>query len=252
MDARKLKTAIRAGRGFLHANWDLTKGVRTDQQKKLPVPDLQKPVLPGSTVTPLPAADTLTLGRMPLVEALAGRKSRRAFSADPLSLEELSFLLWATQGVRRRTPSHTLRTVPSGGARHTFETYLYLARVRDLDPGLYRYLPLDHALVLLRRGKSLAGRLNAALMRQLWDAAAVFIWATVPYRMEWRYAAVSHKVIALDAGHVCQNLYLACQSIGCGTCALGAYDQQKLDAFIGVDGVDEFALYAAPVGRRAP
>jgi SagB-type dehydrogenase family enzyme len=252
VDARKVKTAIRAGRKFLRANQDLTKGVKTDQARKLPVPDLQKPVPPGAAVTPLPAADSLSLGGMPVVEAIAARRSRRVYTADPLSLEELSFLLWATQGVRRRTPKSTLRTVPSAGARHTFETYLYLARVRGLEPGLYRYLPLDHAVVLLRRGRSLSGRLNAALMRQLWDAAVVFIWSTIPYRMEWRYAAVSHKVIALDAGHVCQNLYLACQAIGCGTCALGAYDQQKLDAFIGVDGVDEFALYAAPVGRRAP
>jgi SagB-type dehydrogenase family enzyme len=69
--------------------------------------------------------------------------------------------------------------------------------------------------------------------------------------MEWRYLSVSHKVIALDAGHVCQNLYLACEAIGCGTCGLGAYDQEKLDRLLGVDGRDEFTIYAAPVGRRA-
>jgi len=77
----------------------------------------------------------------------------------------------------------------------------------------------------------------------------VFIWTTIPYRMEWRYSVVSHKIIALDAGHVCQNLYLACESIGCGTCAIGAYDQEKMDRFLGVDGEEEFAIYAAPVGR---
>ena len=250
MDTRTIKAAIRTGRSLLHSNWHLTKGVRTDQARKLPLPDMQKPVPPGSTVISLPAADPVGLGRMPLGEAIAARKSRRSFSPDPLSLGELSFLLWATQGVRRRAPRVTMRTVPSAGARHTFETYLYLARVEGIEPGLYRYLPLDHALLLLRKGKSLERRLNAALLHQLWGAAVVFIWSTVPYRMEWRYAAVSHKVIALDAGHVCQNLYLACESIGCGTCALGAYDQERLDTFIGVDGRDEFALYAAPVGRR--
>ena len=77
----------------------------------------------------------------------------------------------------------------------------------------------------------------------------MFIWTTIPNRMEWRYSVVSHKIIALDAGHVCQNLYLACESIGCGTCAIGAYDQEKMDKFLGVDGEEEFAIYAAPVGR---
>ena len=55
----------------------------------------------------------------------------------------------------------------------------------------------------------------------------------------------------LDAGHVCQNLYLACESLGLGTCAIGAYSQEKLDAFLGLDGQEEFAVYLSPVGRIA-
>ena len=59
-------------------------------------------------------------------------------------------------------------------------------------------------------------------------AAVVFIWTVIPYRTEWRYGPVSHKVIAMDAGHLCQNLYIAAESIGCGTCAIGAYNQTKV------------------------
>jgi SagB-type dehydrogenase family enzyme len=70
--------------------------------------------------------------------------------------------------------------------------------------------------------------------------------------MEWRYGLAAHKVIALDAGHVCQNLYLACEAIGAGTCAIGAYDQDALDALLEVDGRDEFAVYLAPVGKIGP
>jgi len=77
------------------------------------------------------------------------------------------------------------------------------------------------------------------------------IWAAVPYRSEWRYGKAADKLVALDAGHSCQNLYLACESLGLGTCAIGAYDQDKLDAYLGLDGEDMFALYAAPVGRLA-
>jgi SagB-type dehydrogenase family enzyme len=67
--------------------------------------------------------------------------------------------------------------------------------------------------------------------------------------MEWRYALAAHRVILIDAGHVCQNLYLACEAIHAGTCAVGAYDQEQLDELLGIDGTDEFAVYLAPVGK---
>jgi len=67
--------------------------------------------------------------------------------------------------------------------------------------------------------------------------------------MEWRYDLAAHKVIAIDAGHVCQNLYLACQSIDAGTCAIAAYNQSACDQLLGVDGEEEFTIYLAPVGK---
>ena len=79
--------------------------------------------------------------------------------------------------------------------------------------------------------------------------AVTFAWTTIPYRMEWRYSLSAHRVILMDVGHVCQNLYLACQAINCGTCALGAYDQEKIDELLGVDGQEEFTIYLAPVGK---
>jgi len=81
------------------------------------------------------------------------------------------------------------------------------------------------------------------------QAAACFIWSAVPYREEWRYGTQAAKGILLDAGHVCQNLYLACESIGCGTCAIAAYRQEELDRFLGLDGEDELVVYLAPVGK---
>jgi SagB-type dehydrogenase family enzyme len=67
--------------------------------------------------------------------------------------------------------------------------------------------------------------------------------------MEWRYGPVSHKVIAMDAGHAAQNLYLACEAINSGTCAIAAYNQEYVDELLGLDGVDEFVIYLAPVGK---
>ena len=68
--------------------------------------------------------------------------------------------------------------------------------------------------------------------------------------MEWRYDIAAHKVIAIDVGHVCQNLYLACEAIESGTCAMAAYDQKKMDALLRIDGQDEFTIYLASVGGK--
>jgi SagB-type dehydrogenase family enzyme len=165
-------------------------------------------------------------------------------------------LLWATQGASRVVEGpggrivRTLRTAPSGGARHPFETYLLVNRVEGLDPGLYRYLPLDHKLVLLSTSADLTDRVHEASRRQfVKESAVTFIWTAIPYRTEWRYAMLSPKIIAQDSGHLCQNLYLASEAIGAGTCAIGAYDQAKIDPILGVDGEEEFTIYMAPVGR---
>jgi SagB-type dehydrogenase family enzyme len=171
--------------------------------------------------------------------------------AEPLSLAELSFLLWATQGVQETGPAYSLRTVPSAGARHPFETYLAVRNVESLEEGLYRYLPLDHALVVqppvdhLRR-KLIFGAQDQAFVGK---AAVVFVWTCIPYRGEWRYGTRAHKEMLLDAGHLGQNLYLACEALNCGTCCIGAYDQDLMDELIGVDGKDEFVVYLAPVGH---
>ena len=121
--------------------------------------------------------------------------------------------------------------------------------------GLYRYLPLSHELVLLcSADRQTKTKLSRAVLGQQFvaKAAVVFVWATVPYRMEWRYLQAAHRVILLDAGHVCQNLYLACEAIQAGTCAIAAYDQEAMDELLGVDGEEQFTIYLAPVGKKEP
>jgi SagB-type dehydrogenase family enzyme len=187
-----------------------------------------------------------------LVSAIEGRRSHRRFTQDPLTREELSFLLWATQGIRQKAGDATaFRTVPSAGCRHALETYCCVLNVTELETGIYRYLPVEHQLLAVSRGDDLAQQLTAATLGQsfIGRSAVTFVWTTVPYRMEWRYALAAHKVIALDAGHACQNLYLASAAINCGTCAVAAYHQEMMDLLLGVDGEDEFTLYLAPVGR---
>jgi SagB-type dehydrogenase family enzyme len=227
---------------------------QTDQSRGVAAPPIEKPFDPGARRVALVAPEHLrdTLGDPGVFQAIAGRQSHRRFLDEPLSLAGISFLLWATQGIRKvigRTTS--LRTVPSAGARHCLETYLFAQRVEGLVPALYRYLPLEHELLDLGPVADMGAALARGALGQgfVGDAAATFVWAAIPYRMEWRYSLAAHRVILLDAGHVCQNLYLACEAIGAGTCAVAAYDQEEMDQLIGADGIEEFTVYLAPVGK---
>ncbi len=226
----------------------------SDQRKGVTPPPLEKPIEAGAKVISLVPAADLTLGRMPLIDAIRKRESRRAFSDEALSLEELSYLLWATQGIRKIHPQRVwaMRTVPSGGCRHPMETYLWVRNVESVPPSLYRYAPLEHALVAVNApGAGVLSSLAEVCYGQAFvdKSAVTFVWTAVPYRTEWRYGPDSLKDILLSCGHICQNLYLACESIGAGTCAIVAYNQDALDRFLGVDGEDEISLYVAPVGR---
>lgn len=228
---------------------------RTQQSRHEPAPPLQKPSPPGAARIRLPdgAAALARSGRMPLGEAITQRESVRDYTAAPFTLEELSALLWATQGVRKvLSPTTALRTVPSAGARHAFETYVLASRIEGLSSGLYRYLPFDNELVQLAVDEQIGRKAAAACLGQAFvaAAAAAFFWTAIPSRMEWRYDLAAHKVIAIDAGHVCQNLYLACTSLGAGTCAIAAYDQDDCDRLLGVDGDEEFTVYIAATGKR--
>ena len=224
---------------------------RTDQNIGVPTPPIEKPAPPDALKIALLEPDAFEVGEIPLKAAILHRESRRKFTRQALSLEELSFLLWSTQGVREWRQKNALRTVPSAGNRHALETYLVVFNVEGLEPGIYRYLPSQHQLVLEARPDHLKERMiDAALNQQFAGSGAVtFIWTTIPYRMEWRYGQASYKVIALDAGHVCQNLYLACEAIGAGTCTIAAYNQQSADQLLNVDGDEEFVVYMAPVGK---
>lgn len=225
----------------------------TDQNQGVAAPPIEKPARDGAALIDLPGSDQwTTIPGMDLTRAIGQRKSHRVYLPESLSLEELAYLLWATQGLRGPVGhGSAFRTVPSAGCRHALETYLAVLRIKGLAQGIYRYLPLTHRLVLESSPSMLAEKMVTASLGQPYPgkAAVSFIWVAIPARMEWRYGLASHKVMALDAGHVCQNLYLACETISAGTCAIAAYDQEELDALLDLDGEDEFAMYLAPVGK---
>jgi threonine aldolase len=265
----KLRTALENGRALMKSNWVEMERYTSDQSLGLPMPAFvnippsqpgqpdqsghqEQPDISGQpSLVKLPEPLSTGLGTKSFAACTMERKSRRKFGGEPLTLEELSFLLWACQGVRgTRADRFIFRTVPSGGSRHPLDTHIYARRVTALQPGLYRFMPVEHALVMSAPASpTLDAAFDAALFEQLWNCAALFVWTAVPYRTEWRYTSAAGKIVLLDAGHACQALYGACEALGLGTCAIGAYDQAPMDKVLGVDGKDEFAVYAAPVGK---
>lgn len=224
---------------------------QTDQSKGVPPPPIQKEVPEDAELIDLPDPKNLDIDAS-LTKTISNRRSRRSFTNEPLKLEELSFLLWSTQGIREKLDSgHAYRVVPSAGCRHALETYIAVFKVDGLKEAIYRYIPLKHKLIIVKEYEDMEEKITQAARGQSFvgNCAATFIWTTIPYRMEWRYGEASYKVIAIDVGHVCQNLYLACEAINSGTCAIAAYGQDLMDSLLEVDGEDEFTIYLAPVGK---
>lgn len=225
----------------------------SDQYQDMPAPPLEKPFPKDGPFIVLPDPDILQVPPLDLREAIEGRRSLRHYTREPLTIEELSYLLWCTQGIIQvQDPFYTLRNVPSAGGRHSFETYLIINRVTGVNPGLYRYLAFSHRLLEVDTRLGIADTAMNACLGQAFvrSSAVTFFWACVIYRMAWRYAERAWRLVHLDAGHVAQNLYLAASQIGGGACAIGAFDDQLAADLIGIDGVEEFVIYCASVGKK--
>ena len=188
----------------------------TDQGKGIKPPPTEKPCnSEDKKITLIKPGEWKLIHGTSVETAMARRKSRRSYTKDAIKFEELSFLLWATQGLRgKRSAIRNFRTVPSAGCRHALETYVAVFRVEGIPKAIYRYLPMSHQLVEFIKHEYLEDLISRAALGQSFagKSAVTFIWTTIPARMEWRYGMASYKVIAIDAGHVCQNLCLACAS----------------------------------------
>ena len=227
---------------------------QSEQRQGKPQPPYEIPMEEGKRLIDLPNPDEIDLGNYNLRKAIEVRRSLRRYKDEPISLEELSYLLWLTQGVKKMDEKRNVlwRTVPSAGCRHPFETYLSTNRVDGLEQGLYRFVATENKLVALELNEQFNERLTDAChgQRQVQTSAVTFIWAAVPYRTVWRYSERSYRYLYLDAGHVCQNLHLAAESINCGICAIGAYDDDAADRLMGFNPPEMFVIYLASLGRR--
>jgi SagB-type dehydrogenase family enzyme len=185
-----------------------------------------------------------------LVQCLEARRSRRKFSDSPLSLPELSFLLWASGGISQVQPNREYRTAPSAGGLYPIETYIAVGNVEGLAAGLYHWDVRDHAVELLKEGDVRPEISQAALDQKMFERApAVLIWSAVVNRSAWKYRDRAFRYIFLDVGHIAAQFSLAAVAIGAGSCQVGAFYDDQISELLGIDGHDEVALYLTVVGR---
>lgn len=208
------------------------------------LPEASTPADREADLMELPAARLS--GDVAVEAALLARRSVRQYSDEPLSLAEVSQLLWAAQGI---TADWGGRTAPSAGALYPIEVYLAAARVQELDAGLYRYEPQTHAVLPLVAG-DVAGALGEAALNQssVREAPAVLVITAAYDRTTSKYGDRGIRYAQMEAGHVAQNVCLQVTALGLGCVVVGAFDDEELRRVLGLPVV-EWPLYLLPVGR---
>lgn len=165
-------------------------------------------------------------------QALQHRRSERRYGSEELTLEQLSQLLWAAQGITR--PESGQRTAPSSGRSYPIDLYVSLQRVTGFHCGLYRYLPETHSLKLVHEA-NYAAALTVAAEGQSWvrNAAVVILHVATPARAAKKYGKKTALPSSLiEAGHISQNIYLQATSLGLAVLGMNGFNQQQLDSLL--------------------
>jgi SagB-type dehydrogenase family enzyme len=189
------------------------------------------------------------------------RRSVRNFREGPLSLDALSQLLWAAQGVthpqEEAPPGFTWewmggrRTAPSAGALYPLELYAVVGSVEGLEPGLYRYVPTAHALEWIRAGDLRDTLWNVALRQtSIQTAPATLVFAAVVARAAAKYGSRAERYTHIEVGAAGENVYLQCESLGLGTVFIGAFSDDGVKEALALPE-DERAFGIMPVGVPA-
>jgi len=180
-------------------------------------------------------------------ETLLKRRSVRDYTGKPLTLQEVSQLLWAAQGT---TSPRGFRTAPSAGATYPLETYLVVGNVENLTSGIYHYESAEHKLVKILEGDWRA-QLAGAALGQSWvkEGAVSIVFTAIYERTTQRYGERGIRYVHMEAGHAAQNVYLQAVALGLGTVVIGAFRDDEVREILKLPQ-NEQPLYIMPVGRR--
>lgn len=180
-------------------------------------------------------------------EVLHKRRSIRDYLDDPLSISDISQILWAAQGITEET--YGLRTAPSAGALYPLEIYIAVSNVNDLNPGVYKYKPQNHTLEKIDEGDKRLNISNAALQQDaIANSSAIVIISAVYERTAVKYGSRAERYIHIEVGSVGQNIYLQSVSLGLGTVMIGAFKDEALKKVLALPKNEN--LYAImPLGK---
>jgi len=179
-------------------------------------------------------------------EALFKRRSVRSFKDSPLTLAEVSQLLWAAQGI---TSTGGLRTAPSAGALYPLEIYVVAGNVEGLPDGVYNYRPDTHELAGVVKGDKRTELCNAALgQTSVRNAAAVMVFSAVYGRTDAKYGDRSARYVHIEIGHAAQNVFLQTVPLNLGTVVIGAFYDDEVRKVLKMSDREQ-PLYIMPVGR---
>ncbi|MEM2390155.1 MAG: SagB/ThcOx family dehydrogenase [Ignisphaera sp.] len=186
-------------------------------------------------------------------EAIAFRRSVREYQNMPISIEQLSQLLWATYGVSETR--HGLKTTPSAGATYPLEMYIVVGEEKvtlpdasALQAGVYKYDPYTHSLRLVRAGNFME-ELSKAAVNQRWvKEAAVNIVICAAYERTTRvYGERGYRYVYMEVGHAGQNIYLEATALNLGAVVIGAFHDDWVKSIVNADE-NEHPLYIVSVG----
>jgi len=185
-------------------------------------------------------------GEISLEEALTRRRSTRAFIPGPVTVDEISQLLWAAQGI---TGENGFRAAPSGGATYPLETYIVAGDADGLEPGLYHYEPATHSLTLVKSGEMRAELSEASLGQPcVRNAAVIIVFSAVYERTTERYGDRGKMYVHMDVGHAAENVLLQATALGLGAVPVGAFRTRTIGSMLGFPET-ELPMYLLPVGR---
>ncbi len=208
---------------------------------------------PGHLKVKLPKASG---SEAPLFKTLRSRRSTRDLSGKPITLRQLSRILYHTWGKMSTYQTREFgqllhKTCPSAGARHPIEAYAVVNNVTGLQRGIYHYSVKDHSLELIRPG-DFREKCVAFSAGQAWtkNASVYFIMTAVVARTAWKYRLPRvYRAFLLDAGHLSQSFLLISTALGLGPFCIGVISDITIEKELGLDGINETVLFVVGVGQ---
>lgn len=216
-------------------------------------PPAELPIPEGAKITELPSPKKIKIPNVPVTDLIGKWEPSSFLARSSMTLEELSALLWYTQGFRGRVNEFLiLKNVPSSGSRYPIETYFVAGEVEGLEPGIYRYIPSTHSILTLREGSDIPTEIATASLnfKVVTRAAATFIWVGIPYRSTWAMGNRGYRSVLLEAGHTCQELIMTAGCFGFDVQPIDIFHDDLITQIAELDPQTQWPVYLAAVGKR--